>query len=289
MRGWRWSAWMLGMALLWPGTAAAQRADDAVRSNLPGAAVRQDSALPIPIPGNAKVRMEIDARDDDLLGVVKSFLRGVDFRAMMGLMQLLPGGMPGMPGMGRMGPPVPAPGGHSDPHRLGAGAGGFGGGGPGPLPPPFAQLADVDLASMFKDIHHLHIVALEPSEGAKAAEMLAFYEKPWVSEGGRRAFFMDMDEMRMLMVAFNHGGFGAVMAMGEMVIVVRADGYPDMQAAGTLLTAAAGMLIPFRDQSFQGLGPSTEPEARVVPEPAPKPKPPAKRTTPRRRVLPRRR
>src|SRR5688572_22556632 len=73
-------------------------------------AAREDRSLPIPVPPNAKVRFEVNAADDDLLGVVKSLLKGVNGQTLMGLMSslgsmggpgmmpMLPGGIPGAPG-----------------------------------------------------------------------------------------------------------------------------------------------------------------------------------------------
>src|SRR5437762_2605361 len=53
--------------------------------------------LPIPVPQGAKVHMELDTHDEDLLGVLKSLLRGFNPAGMAAMMRM-PQAMPGMPG-----------------------------------------------------------------------------------------------------------------------------------------------------------------------------------------------
>src|SRR5947207_15393563 len=61
--------------------------------------------LPIAVPPNAKVQMELDAHDHDLLGSVKSFLKGMNPGATMGMMTALGAAMPRLGGMPAMPPP----------------------------------------------------------------------------------------------------------------------------------------------------------------------------------------
>ncbi len=184
-------------------------------------------ALPIPLPPGAAVQMELDSRDGDLLGMVKGLLAGA-----------------------------------ATP-KTGAGAGAANAN-------PFANfLSDGQLTALLKDIHHLHVLSFKSGNGAAApagqtADLLTFYEKPFEAEGGHRMLYLS--EQKVVAVGFDQPrGFAlaAVQSLGS-VIVVRADGYPDMTVLGGLLRTFGG-LVP-------GL-PTMTPPTVSAPTPAARPAP----------------
>jgi len=188
-------------------------------------------ALPIPLPPGAAVQMELDSRDGDLLGMVKGLLAGA---------ATTPGSTTGSAS--------PA----------------------APDANPFVSLlSDGQLTALLKDIHHLHVLSFKSGNGAAApagqtADLLTFYEKPFEAEGGHRMLYLS--EQKVVAVGFDQPrGFAlaAVQSLGS-VIVVRADGYPDMTVLGGLLRTFGG-LVP-------GL-PTMTPPTVSAPTPAARPAP----------------
>lgn len=229
--------------------------------------------LAIPIPGEAKVRMEMDARDDDLLGMVKSFLKGLNLSAMAGALQQ--GEAPSPPGP--VLPPVPPAVGQ--PPAAGAPSGGM----PGGMPAMAQALTNVNLADMLKNIHQMHLVVFAPAEGADVDEIIQFYEKPFAAEGGHRSLWIDADDTKILLMSFPRprGGMAAVLCSGgdgdKIAIVLRADGYPDLEPVGPMVT----MMLPLVRMMASGMGTASEEATdEAVPTPAP-PHPAVRRPAPR--------
>src|SRR5439155_22305423 len=176
--------------------------------------------LAIPVPGEAKVRMEMDARDDDLLGMVKSLLKGLKLAALAGaLQQGQPAGAPG-----RVLPPLPPT--HEPTPENGAQ--------PGSAAPGSSvgvdltpSLARIDFADVFKNIHQMHLVVFTPAEGADVDEIIQVYEKPFAAEGGHRSLWIDADDTKVLLMSFPRprGGMAAVLCSGgageQVAIVLR--------------------------------------------------------------------
>jgi len=191
-------------------------------------------ALPIPLPPGAAVQMELDSRDGDLLGMVKGLLAGA---------ATTPGSTTGSAAAS------------ASPAAPGAN--------------PFVSLlSDGQLTALLKDIHHLHVLSFKPAPtpaGAAApADFLAFYETPFEAQGGHRMLYLS--EQKVVAVGFDQPrGFAlaAVQSLGS-VIVVRADGYPDMTVLGGLLRTFGG-LVP-------GL-PTMTPPTVSAPTPAARPAP----------------
>ena len=175
------------------------------------------SPLSIPLPSGAAVQIEMDGKDTDLLGMVKGLLAGA----------VTP--------------------------KTGAGVDSAAGGAGNPL---VSLLGDGQLTTLLKDIHHLHIVSFRPADvpfpvsTVRAAapalpptDFLAFYEKPFVAEGGHRLLYLS-GGTSVVTVGFEQPrGFAAVIQSGGTVTVVRADGYPDMTVVGSLLRTF-GSAIP---------------------------------------------
>lgn len=187
--------------------------------------------LPIPLPPGAAVQMEMAGRDGDLLGMVKGLLAGAA---------------------------TPKTGGAADP-AAGPDAAGAN--------PFLGFLGDGQLTALLKDIHRLHVVSFKPAASAAPTDFLAFYEKPFEAEGGRRLLYLS-GGTPVVTVGFDQPrGFAAVVQSSGTVTVVRADGYPDMTVVGNLLRTF-GAAIPTPNM------PAAAP-APVVP------KPPAHRPTPK--------
>lgn len=180
--------------------------------------------LVIPPPPGGKLRVEMDARSEDLLGMMKSFLKGI----------------------GETGQPV-----YLTPGRTAS-----------PPNPVAEAIANGDLAAMLKDVNHVHIAVYEipgaagpssvtiiiPSQpGMKKSLVTAapaapatpavpafdsnsFYESAFAAEGAHRLLYTDADEFKLVMVGFpNRQGFAFAASGGGYVFVERSDGYPDLE------------------------------------------------------------
>ena len=179
--------------------------------------------LVIPPPPGGKLRVEMDARSEDLLGMMKSFLKGI----------------------GETGPPATVtPGRALSP------------------PNPVAEaIANGDLAAMLKDVNHVHIAVYEiPGAAGPSPVMLvtpvqpglkkslvaaptvpatpavpafdsnSFYESAFAAEGAHRLLYTDADEFKLVMVGFpDRRGFAFAASGGGYVFVERSDGYPDLE------------------------------------------------------------
>ena len=192
------------------------------------------SQLTIPVPPGGKLRVEMDARSEDILGVLKSFLKGI----------------------GETNATARA----VNPTR--------------PLKPnPIADaLAGGDLADILKDVNHVHFVVYEiPGSkppmlsppvmtkplGKKGKALMAappvvvvpavppvpafdsnaFYETAFDAEGAHRLLFTDADEYKLVMVGFpDRKGYAYAVSGGGYVIVSRSDGYPNMEALTAFLS-----------------------------------------------------
>ena len=205
--------------------------------------------LPIPAPPAGKLRVEMDARSEDLLGMVKSFLKGI----------------------GETGP-LPA-------LRPGQTA---------PVPNPIAQaISGGDLAALLKNVNHVHFVVYEipgaaapavpvsvevipispaPGKPAKKPEQKtilvpsapaaptapafdsnSFYEGAFASEGAHRILYTDADAYKLVMVGFpNQGGFAFAASGGGYLVVERSDGYPDLEVLSAFISrlSAAALNSP---------------------------------------------
>ncbi len=193
------------------------------------------SQLTIPAPPSGRLRVEMDARSEDILGVLKSFLKGI----------------------GQTNATARA----VDPAR--------------PVKPnPIADaLAGGDLADILKDVNHVHFVvyempgakppvltpptltkplgkkggkALVPVPAVPAAppalpvptfDSNAFYETAFSAEGAHRLLFTDADEYKLVMVGFpNRKGYAYAVSGGGYVAVSRSDGYPNLEALTAFLS-----------------------------------------------------
>jgi len=229
----------------------------------PAAGAQPGAPLPIPVPPNTRLQVELDARDQDLLGSVKTFLRGLNVAAFIAMMSSAAPGAP-VPRLGAPGTPPSGP---------------FGG--PGFPGSGFGRPAN--LADILKDIHHLHLLAFESSQTPD--EMQRFYEEPFLKEGGRRTLLLDLGAARLLAIGFDEPrGFAAVLIAGKEVVAGRADGYPDLEQIGPILMSVAGMA------TLQQAAPSAPllPSIAIAPIPTPAPKPAPKPTPRMRRPLRRR-
>ncbi len=185
--------------------------------------------LMIPAPPGGKLRMEMDARSEDLLGMVKSFLKGV--------------GETNASGTAKTDKLQPNP--IAD--ALDAG----------------------NLADTLKDVNRVHFVVWElpgpptplPSfvpvmpgkPHAKPAKMLpapptppdpvstfdsnAFYENAFAAEGAHRILYTDADAYKLVMVGFpDRKGYAFAVSGAGYVAVSRSDGYPNLEALSAFIS-----------------------------------------------------
>jgi hypothetical protein len=206
----------------------------AVPPEAPSVSVSDLAPLVIPAPPGGKLRVEMDARSEDLLGMVKSFLKGI----------------------GETGPPPTAPGQTPAP------------------PNPIAQaISGGDLAALLKNVNHVHFVVYEiPGADAAASPVSvqvtpvrpglkknvqitvitppapvtpavpafdsnSFYENAFASEGAHRILYTDADAYKLVMVGFpDQHGFAFAASGGGYVVVERSDGYPDLEVLSAFIS-----------------------------------------------------
>ncbi len=186
------------------------------------------SLLSVPLVPNARLRVDLDAQDEDVLGVTKSFLRGFNGSTLKPLVQSL--------GTDRS-PSGPVPNASTT--------------------AALSMLSDADLATLLENIHHLRIVAFETprnfgSQSARTAgsqAVMSYYSQAYLTrEGGRRVLRADFDEVQMLGVGFPNRGFAFVIQGPGFGAVMRADGYPNMESVGPVAMAMA-LYLGARDVS----------------------------------------
>jgi len=186
--------------------------------------------LVIPAPPGGKLRVEMDARGEDLLGMVKSFLKGI----------------------GETGTPASV-----TPSQAAAEA-----------PNPVAEaIAGGDLAAMLKDVNHIHfavyelagpsaplvmpalpmkpglkksIITAAPTPPASPVPMFdsnSFYESAFAAEGAHRILYTDADAYKLVMVGFpDRHGFAFAASGGGYVLVDRSDGYPNLEVLSAFIS-----------------------------------------------------
>ena len=186
-------------------------------------AVMGTAPLVIPPPPGGKLRVEMDARSEDLLGMMKSFLKGI----------------------GETGQPVYLTSGRAM----------------SPPNPVADAIANGDLAAMLKDVNHVHIAVYEIPGGAGPSPVMlitpvqpgmkkslvtaapapatpaipvfdsnSFYESAFAAEGAHRLLYTDADAYKLVMVGFpDRRGFAFAASGGGYVFVERSDGYPDLE------------------------------------------------------------
>ena len=187
------------------------------------------SILSIALPPNARLRFDLDAQDEDVLGMAKSLLRGFNGSS---LKEMLDSTAP-VPGSNAA---APAPSGQLAMLRI---------------------LSDADLGTMLETVHHLRVVAFETPNNynnrkaqiALSKSVFDFYSQAYLSrEGGHRVLRADFDDVQVLGVrfgkagfrdnVFHSAGFALVVQAPGVGMVFRGDGYPNLESIGPLVTAA---------------------------------------------------
>ncbi len=109
------------------------------------------------------------------------------------------------------------------------------------------RLSDTDLKTILADIHHLRLVVFETPNnyGNRSAQIkssnsvLNYYSAAYLTrEGGRRTLRADIDEVQMIGVSFPSGGFAMVLSGPGFGVVMRGDGYPNLEGIGPLVMGA---------------------------------------------------
>lgn len=188
-----------------------------ILSPAPAQAQARSGALPIPLPPNTVVQIEVDGRDNDMLGMIKDLIGGAHF-----------------------GPDADAQTG-TEPAGTAVTVSKPGG--------PPTLLSDGQMTALLKNIHHLHLVSFAPpvASGKSTAagfDGLAFYDKPFQSQGGHRILFYGSGP-RVALYGFDPAhSFAAVVDTGGAIYALRADGYPDMAVIGKILHFNLGNGVP---------------------------------------------
>jgi len=226
---------LIGAALFYALPGFSQQAVPPVQQAALAPDVSLSPALLIPAPPGAKLRAEMDARSEDFLGVMKSFLKGI-----------------GETGE-RTSPPVP--------------------GQPAPPPNPVADLlANGNLADILKDVNHVHFVVYELAapiaptvvtpipKGVKPMPLVtmppaivsptpafdsnAFYESAFDAEGAHRIMFADADEFKLVMVGFpDRKGYAYAVSGAGYIAVSRTDGYPNLEVLSAFISRATADIM----------------------------------------------
>lgn len=195
------------------------------------------SILSVALPPQARLRLDVDARDEDILGVVKSLMRGFKGQKLKGL--LSPPNSSSAPTSANNTSPSSA---SFDAAQAVA----------------IQLLSDADLETVLRDVKHLRVVFFEVPysrrsyAGAKPStsalrpapqSVVSFYEQAYLTrEGGHRIARMDFDDVQMLTVGFPQRGFAMVFQAPGMGFVVRADGYPNLESVGPLAMGMMGFM-----------------------------------------------
>ncbi len=194
----------------------------------PAAPVATPSILSIPLPPNARLRIDLDAQDEDVLGVAKSLLRGFNGT---NLNSVVNAWKSSKSGTSQTQPSSPASTSGEELNTVAA----------------LSMLSDADLETMLEGVHHLRVVVFETPRNngnqsvsnASASSVFGYYSQAYLTrEGGRRVLRADFDEVQMLGVGFRDRGFATVFQAPGFGMVVRADGYPNMESVGPLALAA---------------------------------------------------
>ncbi len=210
-------------------------------ASVPPASVAVDDTLAIPSPPNSTVQVDMDVRDDDLLGVLKSFLKGIG-----------DGGQAA--GAALTAPTVPMRPGHSI--EMG--------------PQVAAILSHADLGDILKDVTHVRFVVYQmagaprpmaapvmkgkSSLASPAPPMMADqtpqFETAFAAEGGHRILYVNAELAHVLMVSFGHARGSALVVQGPGTLaVLRANGYPDLSKLSALATQLGSVAVQSASQS----------------------------------------
>jgi hypothetical protein len=205
-----------------------------------------DSSISLLIPElpDAKLTMEVDARDNDLLGVVKKMIADLEkpyAAPMPATAKPAPAKAPAKAAPAKGAPAQKAATPSSkvsaaspkalQPVPSNEGSDMFGG-----------FLGQLNLSKLLADVRHLHVMTFRTDAAEeKQVDALKFYESSFSKEGGRRLFWMDEDS-RVAVIGFDqpHRHIAVVWQQGKRVTVVRVDAYPDMTALTQLIKMFAG-------------------------------------------------
>ncbi len=192
------------------------------------------SPLTIPMPPGSKLRVEMDARSEDVLGMMKSFLKGIG--------ETTPVTQPGQS--------------------------------PPPRNPVADLLVNGNLADILKDVNHVHFVVYElaptilpapmgapaPKKAVKPSPLAtmpmevvaplptfdsnAYYENAFGAEGAHRIMFADADQYKLVMVGFpNRKGYAFAASGAGYVAVSRIDGYPNLEVLSAFMSRATVAIL----------------------------------------------
>jgi hypothetical protein len=176
----------------------------------------------------------MDARSEDVLGMMKSFLKGIG--------EATPALQPGQP--------VP------------------------PRNPVADLLVNGNLADILKDVNHVHFVVYELAPSSPASPLISptpkkavnpmplvtmptevvvlpgafdsnsYYETAFGIEGAHRIMFADAGPYKMLMVGFpDRKGYAFAASGGGYVAVSRIDGYPNLEVLSAFMSRATAAIM----------------------------------------------
>ena len=184
--------------------------------------------LPITAPPNSTVQVDMDVRDDDLLGVFKSMLKGVSEGGQAAVAAQSPSAVPVRSGS------------YADMGRQVAG-----------------MVSRADLGDILKDVTHVRFLVYQLKPSADAAPVRAVtgkkpvsfdpppaspdltpqYETAFAAEGGHRILYVNSAPVHVVMTSFGHAHGSALVVQGPGTLaVMRVNGYPDLSKLSALAT-----------------------------------------------------
>lgn len=205
-----------------------------------------DWALVIPPLPGGKITLEVDARDEDLLGLLKEFVVSMTSNASSAQVAVTTA-QPARPAPAsgvKKNVNKPAPGQKIAPPAVvrPPASNGDATGAQALYGSPWATLlAETGISATLKTVRHLHVVTVETPAaamtGANAVDRIAFYEQAWQVEGGRLLVRSGTNAgSRFLLTGFSapRKGWALVSEGGNKTTIVRGDGYPNVTALASL-------------------------------------------------------
>ena len=233
---------LTGFAAFCAATACVCALPVAAHAQAATAAPQQTPDLPLliaPPPGGGRVTLEVDARNDDVLGLVKDLLEGLTSES------------PSVKGK-------PAPAVTTKP-KTAVGARKSGKPAPAVAPPKSPDenesgnefvdmLKQAGITDVLRPISHIHVLVIKmppppaqiPANWADS-DPVNFYSTGFRSEGGHLLVWSDQ-KSQLLIMGFDspRKHFAVVSRSGSTITVVRADGYPDVKKLSKLITMFTG-------------------------------------------------
>lgn len=170
----------------------------------PTTTMRSNPKLEVQLPKDATVTLEVDARDDDLLAVLKQFL---SFGTSEVKTTVRPAAKTATTTTTKVDAKIS-------------------------VPTPAGTIELEGLSTLFRYIHHVHIVSYNCEDDMMDA--LAFQENDLKAQGLTRMVYASPESPFLVMRSAGNGPMAIVTVNEESVTVIRTDGLLDMKFIGSL-------------------------------------------------------